>query len=83
MKHITKTHHGIGWVKLPENVKQYYKDVLDYACRSYSYMMELKQELTFSEFASLIENRFDTTEPRNQEVVRVLRIVDSFLSESC
>lgn len=49
-------------------------DILQYAINAYSFILE-KGKYSIQEFAQAIEGYYDVTEPRNAEVVRVLRSV--------
>jgi len=48
-------------------------EILEYAINAYMFVMNGKAKFSFGELADEIEKHFDLKEPRNWEVVRVLR----------
>lgn len=75
---ITVKQHRISVVAF--QATQYEGEIANYAIESYGYVLKQhpfgqSAHYTFSEFADLIEKHYDTAEPRNAEVVAILRSI--------
>lgn len=75
---ITVKQHRIS--ALDFKATPYEGEVTKYAIEAYGFLLKdhpfgAEAHYTFSDFADLIEKHYDTAEPRNAEVVAILRSI--------
>jgi hypothetical protein len=67
-----RIYYGIDFTNMPQSMV----DKFHYAIQNYGYILPNdKKDYTYKQFAKMIENTFDMTNPRNKEIVEILKAI--------